>query len=210
MDHAVALVQAYPRVNGYFTVSEYPVIEARREGGFQAATDLDILGVRFPGAGRQVIRHDTARRRRTRPLFAPDPALGIPGKSADMLIGEVKEGRAELNRASRDPAVLEVVLRRFGCCPHAHTAKVIQQLLDRGSGIMPSGHHVRLIAFGSAPPASGTPPYQVLLLGHVTHFLQEYIRQYWEILRHTQSKDPAFGFLLTLEKASRGLALDES
>ena len=31
MDNAVALVQAYLRVNGYFTVAEYPVLEATRE-----------------------------------------------------------------------------------------------------------------------------------------------------------------------------------
>ncbi len=30
MDVAVALVQAYLQVNGYFTVCEYPVIERRR------------------------------------------------------------------------------------------------------------------------------------------------------------------------------------
>jgi hypothetical protein len=30
-----------------------------------------------------------------------------------MLIGEVKEGRAELNHAARDPAVLAAALTRF-------------------------------------------------------------------------------------------------
>ena len=48
MDHAVALVEAYLRVNGYFTVSEYPVVEARRYGGFRTATDLDILAFASP------------------------------------------------------------------------------------------------------------------------------------------------------------------
>lgn len=52
MDNAVALVQAYLRVNGNFTVSEFPVIELRRAQGYTAATDLDILGFRFPGAGK--------------------------------------------------------------------------------------------------------------------------------------------------------------
>ena len=28
MDHAVALVEAYLQINGYFTVAEYPVIES--------------------------------------------------------------------------------------------------------------------------------------------------------------------------------------
>ena len=54
MDNAVALVQAYLRVNGYFTVSEYPIVEASRRGGYRTATDLDILAFRFPGAGRLV------------------------------------------------------------------------------------------------------------------------------------------------------------
>ncbi len=30
MDTAVALVETYLRINGYFTVTEYPVIEAAR------------------------------------------------------------------------------------------------------------------------------------------------------------------------------------
>ena len=50
MDNAVALVQAYLRLNGYFTVSEYPVVEELRHGGVRTMTDLDILGFRFPGA----------------------------------------------------------------------------------------------------------------------------------------------------------------
>lgn len=35
MDNAVALVQAYLRVNGYFTVTEYPVVEAMKSGEFR-------------------------------------------------------------------------------------------------------------------------------------------------------------------------------
>jgi hypothetical protein len=49
VDNAVALVQAYLRVNGYFTVAEYPVMEAMRTG-YRTLTDIDILGVRFPHA----------------------------------------------------------------------------------------------------------------------------------------------------------------
>ena len=35
-------------------------------------------------------------------------------------------------------------------------------------------------------------------------FLQAYVRKHWHMLRHLQFKDPAFGFLMTLEKARRG------
>ena len=51
MDSAVALVQAYLRVNGYFTVTEYPVIASGKGGTYRTATDLDVLAVRFPHSG---------------------------------------------------------------------------------------------------------------------------------------------------------------
>jgi hypothetical protein len=76
MDQAVALVEAYLRVNGYFTVSEYPVVEARRYGGFRTATDLDILAFRFPGAGRLVPDAGTGDHH----TYAPDPELGCPSE----------------------------------------------------------------------------------------------------------------------------------
>lgn len=49
MDNAVALVQAYLYVNGYFTVAEYPVLEALKHAGYRTVTDIDILAFRFPG-----------------------------------------------------------------------------------------------------------------------------------------------------------------
>ena len=129
MDNAVALVQAYLRVNGYFTVAEYPVIEAARFG-YRSLTDLDILALRFPGAGRLVPgRHALASRPAA--VFAPDPILAAPDDAVDMLVGEVKEGRAELNPASHDPAVLSTVLARFGCCSLEETGPVVDALLRR-------------------------------------------------------------------------------
>ena len=89
MDHAVAIVDAYLQINGYFTVAEYPVIEALGRQNYGIATDLDILAFRFPGAGCLVPG------RAGRELFAPDPVLGIEVDRSDMLIGEVRKG--ELN-----------------------------------------------------------------------------------------------------------------
>lgn len=204
MDNAVALVQAYLRVNGYFTVSEFPIIELRRREGYRTATDLDILAFRFPGAGKLV-----ASRRGTRAgseaRFAPDPELGVPPQQPDMIIGEVKEGRAVLNAATTDPAVLKVVLARFGCCSRAEAPRFAEELLRAGATILPAGHRVRLMAFGSiAGPAAGGA-YLRMALGHVVRFLQSYLREHWALLRHEDSKDPALGFLTILEKcAERG------
>jgi hypothetical protein len=117
-----------------------------------------------------------------------------------MIIGEVKEGKAELNRAARDPRVLEVVLTRFGCCPAADAAGVVQRLIRTGSVPLPGGHTVRLVAFGAAAQAGEQDGYLVIPLAHVVDYLRQHLREHWDVLRHVQPKDTAFGFLTLLEK----------
>ncbi|WP_297528719.1 hypothetical protein [Thiohalobacter sp.] len=197
MDHAVALVQAYLQLNGYFTVAEYPVIEAAGRRSYETATDLDMLAFRFPGAGRLVPG------REDQPLFAPDPALGIDGSEADMLIGEVKEGHAELNRNARNPDVLRTVLARFGCCDLRHADHTVGELLHAGQAVTHSGHRVRLMAFGTSLPSPPPRHYAVLTLGHMIGFIEQYLDSYWPMLRHAQFKHPALGLLMVLEKARR-------
>lgn len=199
MDVAVAIVQAYLRVNGYFTVSEYPVIEAMGGRNYRIVTDIDILAVRFPGAGRMISGTPSKRKRKVE-IFEPDPHLRSRPDGIDMIIGEVKEGRAELNRATRDPIVLGNVLTRFGCCPAESSKSTVEKLMQEGHTELPNGHRVRLIAFGSTSdgPNNG---YEVIELSHIIHFLRKYFRDHWDVLRHAQFKDPALGFLMTLEKA---------
>ncbi|GIV80385.1 hypothetical protein GQ464_012820 [Rhodocaloribacter litoris] len=199
MDNAVALVRAYLHVNGYFTVCEYPVLEASRHGGYRAVTDLDVLAFRFPNAGRLV-----AGLPETAPAsFQPDPRLDVPADVPDMLIGEVKEGRARLNEATTDPAVLETALVRFGCCAPEEAPALVRRVRRDGTATGPHGHRVRLLVFASRPEAVPQAGVRVLPLGHVIHFLQAYLDQYWDVLHHAQFKDPAFGFLVTLQKALR-------
>jgi hypothetical protein len=206
MDNAVALVQAYLRLNGYFTVAEYPVVEQLRTGQVRTMTDLDILGFRFPGAGRLQTRGRTSLDGGHR--FEPDPVLAASADVADMLIGEVKEGKAELNRTARDPRVLEVVLTRFGCCPPAEAGRVVEGLISTGTASLAHGHTVRLVAFGAAPRPGREHGYLVIPIAHVIAFLQAHVREHWDVLRHVQPKDSAFGFLTLLEKArDRGEAI---
>lgn len=97
MADAVDPVRAYLHVNGYFTVTEYPVLEQLRAGGHRTVTDLDLLAVRFAGAGPVAVTSQTGR-----PvvpvLLEPDPVLGADRRESDMIVAEVKEGRAELNK----------------------------------------------------------------------------------------------------------------
>lgn len=194
MDIAVALVQAYLHINGYFTVAEYPVMEVAGAGPARSITDLDILAFRFAGAGHRVVR------RGGKDAGAPrtDPLLRCPPDRPDMIVGEVKEGAARFNAAMRDPAVLEVALARFGCCPTEHVGHATHQLLSTGAAVMPGGHVIRMIAFGDAPdrPQRGA----VIPMRHVVAYVQAHLRAHWAVLRHAQIRDPALGLLALIEK----------
>ena len=200
MDHAVALVQAYLQLNGYFTSAEYPIIAGAGRSGFRTITDIDILAFRFPSGT------PLARGGRKAPqgldVSSLDPGLAVPTEQVDMIIGEVKEGRVGINTGIRDPEVLRTVVDRFGEVGDTH--RVVEHLLKHGTADIQDSYSVRLIAFGSFPPGSPVPPCRIISLGHVLQFLQAYVRRHWSMLRHLQFKDPAFGFLMTLEKARRG------
>ncbi|HUR80267.1 MAG TPA: hypothetical protein VM733_05850 [Thermoanaerobaculia bacterium] len=200
MDHAVALVQAYLQLNGYFTSAEYPIIAGAGRAGFRTITDIDILAFRFPSG------EPLAKKARRAPtgldLSGLDNGLAVPVDQIDMIIGEVKEGRVGINSGIRDPEVLRTVINRFG--EVGETDRLVEQLLRTGSADIPPSYSVRLIAFGSFPPGEQVPPCRIISLGHVLQFLQTYVRRHWHMLRHLQFKDPAFGFLMTMEKARRG------
>ena len=159
MDTAVGLVQSYLRVNGYFTVSEYPIVELRED--FQAASDVDILAFRFPGAER-LIPDGEGRGRARRSLFVTDLRLRAPSDRPDMIVGEVKEGLAEFNRSGRRPEVLAAALARFGCFRLEGAERLVDELLHEGRVVAPHGHVIRLVAFGShrgwGRPAVPVPP----------------------------------------------------
>jgi hypothetical protein len=200
MDHAVALVQAYLQLNGYFTSAEYPIIAGTARNGFRTITYIDILAFRFP-TGSPLAR-SSSKSPKGLDVSGLDPGLAVPTGSIDMIVGEVKEGRVGINTGIRDPDVLRTVINRFG--EMTDVDRVVQELLHSGMALIPPDYSVRLIAFGSFPPGAPVPPCRIISLGHVLQFLQAYVRKHWAMLRHLQFKDPAFGFLMTLEKARRG------
>jgi hypothetical protein len=201
VDHAVALVQSYLQLNGYFTVVEYPILEERR-GDAREITDIDILAFRFPGAGK-IVTSLRGRHAEGPVVVDPDPELGCPRSEADMLIGEVKLGHAELNRGARDPAVLCAVLSRFGCCDQRGAALVAEQLIRHGHARTHAGHAVRLVAFGSVVTPESGGAVKTISLGHVVRYLQKYIHENWDVLRRAQIRDAALGQLVAVEKALR-------
>jgi len=196
MDNSVALVQAYLRVNGYFTVAEYPVLEVSSQR-VRTVTDLDILAIRLatePGDDRA----------------DPDPALGVTPGTADMIVGEVKEGAPKLNRAMKNPEVLMAAFTRFGCCSADDAAELVDELLRRGRAIAPAGHVIRTVEFGNPGRNSWSKRRHVVPLDHVAAYLQQHLRSHWSVVGRAQVKDDVLGLLLLLEKSRRARQNRES
>ena len=205
MDNAVALVQAYLRINGYFTVAEYPILETHGKNAVQMATDIDILAFRFPGAIRQVVGKRNEKWQQG--LSIPDPDLKVPSGAPDMIIGEVKEGRAHLNKSMRNPSIVSAALARVGCCAAKHAEGTAQKLLAAGRAKTPEGHMVRIVVFASG--GAEERRFQVLTLAHITDFLRSYLREHWQVLHHAQFRDPVLSLLMTLEKAGDAAPVEE-
>ena len=201
MDTAVSLVQAYLYSNGYFTVTEYPILEQIGTTAPRTVTDIDILAVRFPGAGSINASAETSGL-----VLEPDPALDLSEEMIDVIIGEVKEGAAELNKAARDPAVLTAVCGRIGRISTEIAEQVVADLIRTGTAIHPAGIRLRQMVFASRPPARKNIAYSWISHGHITIWMRDQIREHWDAVKAVQSKDPAMSFMLLREKAERGEA----
>jgi hypothetical protein len=62
VDNAVALVRAYLQLNGYFTITEYPIVRRLGDGTLRTLTEVDVAAFHLPGGERD---------------FAPDAALRV-------------------------------------------------------------------------------------------------------------------------------------
>lgn len=198
MNPAVALVDAYLQINGYFTVVEYPVIASTGCGSFEEVTDLDVLAFRFANAGRLLPCPGSSAKPRT--ISTPDPQLGVDRSNADMLVVEVKEGRAALNPPARRREVWLAALTRFGCCEPDAAEATVNTLVRRGKARTCDGHAVRAIAIGSTI-GRVTGADRVIPLAHVVDYLTTHLRRNWRIYRGAQFRHPALGLLMTVHKA---------
>jgi hypothetical protein len=196
MDCAVALVQAYLRLNGYFVETEYPIVSHRRAATI-TLTDLDVLAIRFPGAARWVPdTHGGGRE------LATDPELAVSGDRMDMIIGEVKEGRSRLNPAALTPDVLETVIRRFGCCAPDPAGSALEVLRGPSADMtLHRGMHcrIRVVVFSGAH-GERSRSFQVITLRHAAQFISRHISEHGEVYLAAHLKDDALGLFALLSK----------
>jgi hypothetical protein len=201
MDPAIALVQAYLRVNGYFTVTDYPLFETRKGGDVRAVTDLDLLGFRLgrdPG-------HAPHGESTLKGIHRPDATLIEDPGAADMIVAEVKGGTPRFNEATLDPRVLGAALVGFGRWAPDEAAGYAQALLTHGRVRTSDGTSIRIIAFGSGEfGGRAGHAYRTISLGHVVGFLEDYLREEWDVLRQVDIREPGLGMLQLLMKARAG------
>ena len=202
MNAGVRLVQSYLYLNGYFTVSELPVIRQARGGEYREVTDLDVLALRFPRAEYVVPRGRPGPRDDLR--MRVDPVLVDDRQVMDVIIGEVKEGKARVNDSLRTPEALETALRRVGCCPASLVEQTVSALRRHGEATLSAQEagiptRIRMVAFGSGSTGERNG-YEVISLKHVAHFLDRQLDRYHDVLQPADLGDTALGLLHLLRK----------
>lgn len=201
MNAGVRLVQTYLHLNGYFSVAELPVIRQSRGGEYREVTDLDLLALRYPRAeyvvpGGPGTRGDL--RTRTDSLLVQNREV------VDVIIAEVKEGKARINDTLRSREALQTALRRVGCCPESILDETVEELRRSGASELTAEEagiptRIRLVAFGSG--ASGAREgFEVISLKHVARFIEEHLDRYHDVLNPADLGGTALGLLHLLRK----------
>lgn len=197
MDIAVNLVQAYLRINGYLTLSEFEVQRRRPDGTYETATDVDIVGLRLPGDIYQGDPHDDSD---CHLLLISDPTLRLEVNVADVILGEVKEGEAQFNPGLKRHEVVHSVLRRLEWIYGVPIGQVVEEVHDKGlSRVRARGGgevRTRLVAFGRASKSD----LHTISLTHVFESMVDYLHRFDEVLRPATYKDPAPALLKLLVK----------
>jgi len=151
MDIGVSLVEAYLRLCGYLTLSEFGVQGRAPNGGFESITDVDIMGLRLPGD----VYAAAAEGPDAHLLLIEDSALQLLPDTVDVVIGEVKQGEARFNPGLRRREVLYSLLRRVEWLYAEPMEVVVGGLIVHHVRMSPArgGGQIRtrLVAFGRSP-----------------------------------------------------------
>jgi hypothetical protein len=191
-DPAVALVSAYLRINGYFTLSGFAV-DVRTAEELRALTDLDVIAVRLPSAATDMSLGDIE----SGLLTELDPALGIADDRIDVLFVEVKQGEIEFNPGMRRPGTLHAGLQRVGGRLGATAGAIVEQLVATGRFESVEAQ-VRLMAVGSHGHVGRG---MSLTHAHLLDFVERHVTTNAATLRSMQLGDPIIAFLELIEKA---------
>jgi len=198
MDIAVNLVENYLRLTGYMTLSEFEVQRRDKDGRFKTVTDIDIMGLRFPG---DIYLGDPQQPADYEMLLIDDPVLEHAENTIDVIVGEVKQGQAEFNPAIKDHGVLHTMLRRIEWVYDVGINEVIDGLQRQGVHRAPSKGgaivRTRLVAFGRSRYSN----LNTVSISHIVTTLLEFFQKHEDAFRPIQFREPAPAFLSLLLKS---------
>ncbi len=206
MDTAVELVEIYLRLNGYLTLSEWQIQTLSDSGQWQTLTDVDILGLRFPGNVYLADVHDPVQREAMR--MTAD-LLMLEDDTVDVVIGEVKEGEAVFNPAVAHHQTLHTALHRLSWLYGAGDLEgVVKDLGAHGVCYTPARGggtvRTRLLAFGRASEVTiNTVP-----IGRILERLTTIFETHDKVLRSMKFSNPAAATLNLLHKTGFQISRD--
>lgn len=198
MDIAVNLVENYLRLTGYMTLSEFEVQRRDKRGRFKTVTDIDIMAIRFPG---DIYLGDPHREQDCELLVIDDPVLELADNTIDVIVGEVKQGQAELNPGIKDHGVLHSMLRRVEWIYGDALDEVIQGLqrdeAHRGASKGGGQIRTRLVAFGRSRHCNAN----TISLSHIVTTMLNFFEEHEDAFKPIQFREPAPAFLRLLLKS---------
>jgi hypothetical protein len=198
VDIAVSLVESYLRFNGYLTLSEFEVQARNEHGEFESVTDVDIMGIRFPG---DVFAGDPHGGIEARMLVIEDPALQLVPDQIDVIIGEVKQGPVDFNPGLRRHVVLHSVLRRVEWLFDGDVGAMVDEVAGQGMCMATARGggqiRVRLVAFGQ----SDITDLHTIGHRHIVVTMQRFLSGLDDAFRPVQFREPAPAMLNLLLKS---------
>ncbi len=203
MDAASGLVEVFLRVNGYLTLSEWQIQALNQRGQWVTITDVDIVGLRFPGDVYLADSHDPAIRST---LKVSGELLMLEPEAIDVIIGEVKEGEAVFNPALKRHETLHTVLQRLGWLyGMVEMADVVAELVSVGTSVTPGPDgtpvRTRLVAFGQASEL--TP--NTIPIGMILEESAAFLATHDDLLHSARFANPVADTLKLLHKTGFGL-----
>jgi len=206
MDIAVNLVETYLRLNGYLTLSEFEIQAKRPDGTYDSITDIDIMGIRFPGP---VFAGDPHDAESAHLQLLDDPELRLADDQIDVIVGEVKQGEAEFNPGIKRHQALHSVLRRVAWLFEGSMDPVVEDLGSKQVCVAPArgggSIRVRLVAFGRSEHTD------LHTISH-THIVETLMRFFTDLegaFKPIQFRDPAPAMLSLLHKTGFAIEKDE-
>lgn len=197
MDAGVELVESYLRLNGYATLAEFQIHRRLPDGSYEALTDVDVIGIRFPG---EIYAADPFESPDPRFLLIEDEQLHLVEDTIDVILGEVKQGDAVFNPGLKRRETLDTVLQRFGWLYGSPLDEVVADLQRDGLSLAPARNggqiRTRLVAFGR----SGHNDLHTMSLRHVFEVMVSFMERLDRVIRADVYSDPVAATLRLMVK----------